>query len=137
MLRIRRLLLFASQLDERSRKAFETFPKRQAQAEVYLRAYVDASERYNGGIVTEGDVVEAGKRLDSVCGVIAGVLGMQEGAAQRKVDLKKFAEGNDRRGFKLLRDLFDPEKDFKSWRKSQVYKLLDVTHVAERLLSKD
>jgi hypothetical protein len=34
--------------------------------------------------------------------------------------LKKWAEGNDRRGFKLFRDLIDPAKDFKTLRKTQV-----------------
>ena len=119
MQRTRRLLCFASQLDEKSRKAFQLFPIRQIQSEQYLLAYVDAAEKYNGGVVESDEDVVA-KRLDAVCTSVAGMLGMAESHAQRKADLKKWAEGNDRRGFKLLRDLVDPDKDFKSWKKSQV-----------------
>lgn len=121
MLRTRRLLLFASQLDTRSRTAFHAFPLRQKQSERYLLAYIDAAEKYNGGIV-EANAAEIGKKLDSVCDAVAGLLGMTESSVQRKMDLKKWAEGNDRRAFKLLRELIDPEKDFKAWRKTQVRK---------------
>lgn len=128
MLRTRRLLLFTSQLDERSRTAFQFFPRRQTQYEPYLLAYINAAEKYNGGItVAETNATDAGKRLDAVCTHIANILGMPEGAGQRKSDLEKWAKGNDRRGFKLLRDLIDPEKDFRAWRKSQVYESLDIT----------
>jgi hypothetical protein len=121
MLRTRRLLLFTRQLDTRSRAAFHAFPLRQKQSERYLLAYIDAAEKYNGGIV-ETDTTEVGKKLNSVCDAVAGLLGMPEGSIQRKMDLKKWAEGNDRRAFKLLRELIDPEKDFKAWRKAQVWK---------------
>jgi hypothetical protein len=119
MLRTRRLLLFVSQLhDERTRAAFQSLPNHQSQAEAYVLAYLDAAEKYNGGEVESGkDEVE--KRLDYVCGYVAALFG-NEGSTQRKTDLKKWGEGNDRRGFKLLRDLIDPEKDFKTLRKTQV-----------------
>src|SRR6266516_5028373 len=48
MLRTKRFLLFTSQLDERSRRAFQTFPARQVQSEKYLLVYLDAAEKYNG-----------------------------------------------------------------------------------------
>ena len=54
MLRTRRLLLFASQLDEKSTKAFQSLPQRQIQAERYLSVYVYVAEKYNGGVV-EGE----------------------------------------------------------------------------------
>lgn len=120
MLRTKRFLLFTSQLDERSGRAFQTFPARQVQSEKYLVAYLDAAEKFNGGVAESGDATALEKRLDMVCHSVAVMLGMEEGAIQRKTDLKKWAQGNDRRGFKLLRDLIDPEKDFKAWRKSQV-----------------
>jgi hypothetical protein len=119
MLRTRRLLLFASQLhDERARAVFKMLPNRQSQGELYVLAYVDAAEKYNGGEVESGKN-EAEQRLDRVCGSVVALLGT-EGFTQRKADLKKWGEGNDRRGFKLLRDLIDPEKDFKTLRKTQV-----------------
>jgi len=120
MLRTRRLLLFISQLDRRSRIAFQSIPLRQKQQERYLEAYVDAIEKYNGGVV-ESDVDDTMNRLDTICSLIANVMGMPEAAAQRKADLKKWAEANDRRGCKLMRDLIDPEKEFKAWKKSQVF----------------
>lgn len=120
MSRTKRFLLFTSQLDERSRRAFQTFPARQVQSEKYLLAYLDAAEKYNGGVVETGDATSLEKRLDIICHSVAGMLGTEEGAVQRKTDLTKWAQGNDRRGFKLLRVLIDPEKDFKAWRKSQV-----------------
>ena len=120
MLRIKRILLFTSQLDDRSLRAFQTFPARQVQSEKYLLVYLDAAEKYNGGVVETGDATALEKRLDMVCHSVAGMLAMEEGVVQRKTDLKKWAQGNDRRGVKLLRDLIDPEKDFKAWRKSQV-----------------
>lgn len=131
MQRTQRLLSFASQLDEKSRKAFDLFPVRQIQSEQYLLAYVDAAEKFNGGVV-ESDEKTAAKRLDAVCTSVAGMLGIAEGSVQRKADLKKWAEGNDRRGFKLLRDLVDPEKDFKAWRKTQVICPLSTTDMIER-----
>ena len=81
---------------------------------------MEAAEKYNGGVV-EVDVADAMKPLDSICSLIANVMGMPETSAQRKSDLRKWAEANDRRGFKLMRDLIDPEKDFKAWRKAQVF----------------
>jgi len=99
--------------------AFHSIPLRQKQSEQYLQAYVDAAEKFNGGVV-ETDAAAAAKELDTVCTSISNLMGMPETAAQRKSDLKKWAEANDRRGFKLMRDLVDPEKDFKAWRKTQV-----------------
>ena len=119
MLRTRRLLLFISQLDRRSRMAFHSIPLRQKQSESYLRTYVDAAEKFNGGVVETG-AADAAKAVDAICTSISNLMGMPETAAQRKSDLKKWAEANDRRGFKLMRDLIDPEKDFKAWRKTQV-----------------
>jgi hypothetical protein len=120
MLRTRRLLLFISQLDQRSRMAFHSIPLRQKQLEPYLQAYVDRAEQYNGGVVETGAADAAATKLDGICTSISNILGMPETAAQRKSDLKKWAEANDRRGFKLMRDLIDPEKEFKAWRKTQV-----------------
>ena len=120
VLRTRRLLLFASQLDDRSQVVFQSFPLRQSQSELYLQLYLDAAEKYNGGVVEEGKLEESKKKLDTACDKVAAFLGMPEGDAQRKVDLKKWAENNDRRGFKLLRDLIDTEKDLKTLRKAQV-----------------
>ena len=119
MLRTRRLLLFIGQLDRRSRMAFQSIPLRQKQSERYLQAYLDAAEKYNGGVV-ETAATDAATKLDAICASISNLMGMPETAAQRKADLKKWAEGNDRRAFKLMRDLIDPEKDFKAWRKAQV-----------------
>ena len=119
MLRTRRLLLFTAELDSRSRKAFDAFPLRQVQAERYLKAYLDACEKWNGGVLESGKE-EMEKRFDSLCAGFANMLGTMEGAAQRKADLRKWGEGNDRRGFKLFRDLIDQEKDFKACRKAQV-----------------
>jgi len=136
-LRTKRFLLFTSQLDERTRRAFQTFPARQVQSEKYLLAYLDAAEKYNGGVPETGDATSLEKRLDMVCHSVARMLGMEEGAAQRKTDLKKWAQGNDRRGFKLLRDLIDPDKDFKAWRKSQVFSKRKVTNFVERGDSKN
>jgi hypothetical protein len=107
---------------------FLTFPQRQVQYEPYFPAYIESAEKYNGGVVEDGDSSELEKKLDTFCGSIAFHLwGPGEVSVQRKADLKKWAVGNDRRGFRLLRDLIDPEKDFKSWRKSQVRRSLDAT----------
>jgi hypothetical protein len=134
VLRTRRLLLFASQLhDERARSAFRSFPNRQAQEATYGLAYLNAAEKYNGGEVESGKH-EAEQRLDHVCGFIAALLGTNEGSTQRKADLKKWAEGNDRRGFKLLRDLIDPDKDFKTLRKTQVI-IYCVCLIVERVIT--
>lgn len=122
MQRTRRLLLVASELDTRSRKAFDTFPLRQKQGEVYLKAYLDICEKYNGGIV-ESNKEEVEKKFDAFCGRLASMLGSPEGALQRKADLRKWGERNDRRGIKLFRDLIDQEKDFKTCRKAQVHNL--------------
>ena len=100
--------------------AFHSIPLRQKQLEQYLQAYVDLAEQYNGGVVETGTADAAATKLDKVCNSISNLLGMPETAAQRKSDLKKWAEANDRRGFKLMRDLIDSEKDFKGWRKTQV-----------------
>jgi hypothetical protein len=117
MLRTRRFLMFASQLDKRSFEAFISFPTRQAQGQMYVLAYIDAAEKYNGG---EGQNEEITKRFDTILTSVAGILGMEDTAAQRKADLKKWGETNDRRGFKLLRDLVDSNKDFKTLRKTRV-----------------
>jgi len=99
--------------------AFHSIPLRQKQSENYLQIYVNAAEKFNGGVV-ETDAADAAKVLDANCNTISNLMGMPETAAQRKSDLKKWAEANDRRGFKLMRDLIDSEKDFKGWRKTQV-----------------
>lgn len=119
MLRTKRLLLFTSQLGEKSHRALQTLPLRQLQGEQYVLAYLDAAEKLNGGEIAENkdDVT---RRFDAVCTSVAALLGMPESSAQRKADLKKWGEQNDRRGFKLFRDLIDPEKDFKTIRKTQV-----------------
>jgi len=80
---------------------------------------VDAAEKYNGGEIAENKE-EVTKRFDAVCASVAALLGMPESAGQRKADLKKWGEQNDRRGLKMFRDLIDPEKDFKTLRKTQV-----------------
>ena len=119
MLRTKRLLLFTSQLGEKSHRALQTLPLRQLQSEQYVLAYLDAAEKLNGGEIAENkdDVT---RRFDAVCTSVAALLGMPESSAQRKADLKKWGEQNDRRGFKLFRDLINPEKDFKTLRKTQV-----------------
>jgi hypothetical protein len=119
MLRTRRLLLFISELDRKALTAFQYVPLRQKQLQRYLQAYIEAAEKYNGGVVESGAGGDT-QRLDEICNSIANSLGMPETAAQRKSDLKKWAEANDRRGIKLMRDLVDPEKEFKAWRKAQV-----------------
>ena len=119
MQRTRRFLLSAVNLDSRSQKAFDTFPLRQKQGKLYLRTYLDQCERYNGGII-EADKETVEKKFDAVCGKIASIIGSPEGVVQRKADLKKWGERNDRRGIKLFRDLLDQEKDFKTLRKTQV-----------------
>lgn len=119
MLRTKCLLLFTSQLGEKSHRAFQSLPRRQLQGEQYLLAYLDAAEKYNGGEIAENKE-DVTKRLDAVCTSVATLLGMPESAGQRKADLKKWGEQNDRRGIKLFRDLIDPEKDFKTLRKTQV-----------------
>ena len=132
-MRTHRLLLFASQLDSRSVKAFGMFPQRQKQAQDYLSAYLFLAEKYNGGIIEEEDTKPViAKKLDDVCTSVAGLLGTVEGLAQRKADLKKFAEHNDRRAFKLLRDLIDPSKDSKAWRKTQVFPFSSCFNGVER-----
>ena len=119
--RTRRLLIFASQLDERAKAVFLTFPTRQTQYEPYFTSYISVAEKYNGGVVEGGDASEVEKKVDGFCNSIAiNLWGGGDVSVQRKADLKKWAVGNDRRGFKLLRDLIDQEKDFKAWRKSQV-----------------
>jgi hypothetical protein len=100
--------------------AFHSIPLRQKQSEPYLQAYVDLAEQYNGGVAETGAADAAATKLDKICTSISNLLGMPETAAQRKSDLRKWAEANDRRGFKLMRDLIDPEKDHKAWRKAQV-----------------
>ena len=119
MLRTKRLLLFTSQLGEKSHRAFQSLPRRQLQGQQYVLAYVDAAEKYNGGEIAENKE-EVTKRFDAVCASVAALLGMPESAGQRKADLKKWGEQNDRRGLKMFRDLIDPEKDFKTLRKTQV-----------------
>ena len=119
MLRTKRLLLFTSQLGEKSHRAFQSLPQRQMQGQQYLLAYLDAAEKYNGGEIPENRE-EVTKRFDAVCTSVATLLGMPESTGQRKADLKKWGEQNDRRGFRLFRDLVDPEKDFKTLRKTQV-----------------
>jgi hypothetical protein len=119
MQRTQRLLLATSQLDSRSRKACDAFPLRQRQGEIYLKAYLDISEKYNGGVI-ESEKEEVEKKFDALCTRIASVLGSPEGIVQRKADLRKWGERNDRRGFRLFRDLIDQERDFKAWRKAQV-----------------
>jgi sister chromatid cohesion protein PDS5 len=115
VLRTRRLLIFASQLDTYARTAFDSFPLRQSQSQSLLLKYLDAAEKFNGG--TEA---AEGKSLDSMCWTLGTVIGNAEGAEQRTQDLKKWAVNNDRRGFRLLRDLTDPNKDAKTSRKAQV-----------------
>jgi hypothetical protein len=123
-MRTHRLLLFVSQLDSRSAKAFEMFPRRQKQAQNYLSAYLTLAEKFNGGIVEpEGMKAAVSKKLDEVCTSVAALVSSVENVPQRKADLKKFAEHNDRRSFKLLRDLIDPSKDAKTLRKIQVCRL--------------
>jgi hypothetical protein len=120
--RTRRLLIFASQLDERANAVFLTFPTRQTQYEPYFTSYIAVAEKYNGGVVDGGDVSEVEKKVDAFCTQIAlNLWGGGDVSVQRKADLKKWAIGNDRRGFKLLRDLVDQDKDIKTWRKSQVH----------------
>jgi len=135
MQRTRRLLLFASELDTRSRKAFDAFPLRLKQFESFLRAYLDICERYNGGVI-ESDKEEVEKKFDSLCNKFANLLGSAEGLPQRKTDLKKWGERNDRRGFRLFRDLIDQEKDFRAWRKAQVVRLI-MRLIAERTFATD
>lgn len=136
MLRTRRLLLFTSQLhDEKTRAAFQSLPGSQAQGERYVSAYIDAAEKFNGGVIESGKD-EATKRLDNVCTAVATLIGMDDGFMQRITDLKKWAEGNDRRGFKLFRDLIDPAKDFKTLRKTQVI-FYYLQLMAERTTSTD
>ena len=125
MLRTRRLMLFTSQLDTRSEKAFLACPHRQAQAGRLFLTYIDFAEKYNGGVV-ESDPEEADKKLDQACLNVAKTLVEPENVQHLKADLKKWAQGNDRRGFKLFRDLLDPEKDSKAWRKAEVIRFVSL-----------
>jgi hypothetical protein len=118
MLRTRRLLMFASQLDERSHNVFLSFPTRRAQSDKYILAYADAAEKYNGGEGAEDKVIQ---HFDVICGKVAAIFGNAESLGQRKSDLKKFGAENDRRALKMLRELVDPEKDFKTLRRLHVY----------------
>ena len=59
MLRTKRFLLFTSQLDERSRRAFQTFPARQVQSEKYLLAYLDAAEKLMEEFPRSGDATSS------------------------------------------------------------------------------
>jgi hypothetical protein len=126
MLRTRRLLLFISQLEEdKPQKAFQALPSRQVHYQAFFTSYLEAAESFNGGVVDKDkDKDELERKLDGFCANITKYLTAPENAAQFKADLKKWAERNDRRGFRLLRDLIDPEKDSKALRKSQVCKFL-------------
>ncbi|GAO48743.1 hypothetical protein G7K_2913-t1 [Saitoella complicata NRRL Y-17804] len=115
--RVKRMLWLLANLDDKGRTAFWFMVLgKQGQMSKFLGAFIDLSEKWNGGVnpTDESKVLET--NLKKVAAVIAKDFAVEAEREKVEADLIRFARFNDRRGYKSLRTCMDPQSDFKAVR---------------------
>lgn len=109
-IRVRRILTLIKCLEGRSRTVFFALQHRQVGNSKLLTAYLEASEKYNGGVV-EDDEVAAKSRVSKVIEMMSK---KSPEPSRIAADLWKFAKMNDRRNYHLVRCTIDPKNDYRT-----------------------
>jgi sister-chromatid-cohesion protein PDS5 len=108
-LRTERILILVKTLDDRAKPVFFAFSRKQIQLAKYMTLFLDACEKWNGGVV-EDDEDEARARVARM--IEAHTKFLPDG--QRATDdMWKFAKAHDRRAYALIRFCMAAESDYK------------------------
>ncbi|KAI5294568.1 hypothetical protein KEM52_003705, partial [Ascosphaera acerosa] len=110
MARTRRILTLTRYLDDRAKRVFFLLQTRQLNLATFMRAFLDACEEYNGGIM-DAQEDETKEKLTRIISAIAKTLPDPSKAAD---DLWKFAMAHDRRNYHLIRFAMDLNSDYKT-----------------------
>ncbi|KAJ6021143.1 Armadillo-like helical [Penicillium herquei] len=109
-IRVRRILTLLRGLDEKARRVFFVMLKRQLSMRSAMTLYLEACEKYNGGVVDKDEelVKSALSRvIDSLSKTVPDV-------ARASADLWKFAKTHDRRSYQLIRFAMTAVSDYRT-----------------------
>jgi sister chromatid cohesion protein PDS5 len=117
-IRVERILLLISSLDQRCRAVFFTKQRNQVTLSRLMVAYLSMCEEYNGGVI-EPQAGRTEKEVESQLSKLAAAFAQPLPDKQRAIDdLKKFAKQHDRRCYALIRFCCDTNSDWAKVRKS-------------------
>ncbi|KAJ5690650.1 hypothetical protein N7462_005042 [Penicillium macrosclerotiorum] len=109
-IRVRRILTLLRGLDEKARQVFFVMLTRQISMRTAMTYYLEACEKYNGGVVDKDeDQVKAHllKVIDSLSKTFPD-------ASRASADLWKFAKVHDRRSYQLIRFAMTAVSDYRT-----------------------
>jgi sister-chromatid-cohesion protein PDS5 len=117
-IRVERILLLMSTLDQRCRAVFFTKQKNQVTLSKLMLAFLSTCEEYNGGVI-EPQAGKTEKEVETQLSKLIAAFAQQLPDKQRAIDdLKKFAKQHDRRCYALIRFCCDTNSDWSKVRKS-------------------
>ncbi|KAJ5811495.1 hypothetical protein N7474_007796 [Penicillium riverlandense] len=109
-IRVRRILTLLRGLDEKARRVFFVMLNRQLNMRQGTTIYLEACEKYNGG-VNDKDGEQAKAQLGRV---VDGLSKTFPDASRASADLWKFAKAHDRRSYQLVRFSMAAVSDYRT-----------------------
>ncbi|CAG8361775.1 unnamed protein product [Penicillium salamii] len=109
-IRVRRILTLLRGLDEKARRVFFVMLARQMSMRTAVTLYLEACEKYNGGVVDKDEdtaKLQLTKIVDSLSKTFPD-------ASRASADLWKFAKVHDRRSYQLLRFTMAAVSDYRT-----------------------
>ena len=109
-IRVRRILTLLRGLDEKARRVFFVMLARQMSMRSAVTLYLEACEKYNGGVVGKDEEqvkTQLSKIVDSLSKTFPD-------ASRASADLWKFAKVHDRRGYQLVRFTMAAVSDYRT-----------------------
>ena len=108
--RVRRLLTLAKCLEGKSLSVFFALQQRQLGIGKVVSMYLEACEKFNGGIIDEAEA----ETKDKLTKVIEALSRSFPEPSRVTADLWKFAKMHDRRAYHLVKCTLDPTNDYRT-----------------------
>ncbi|KAJ5560945.1 Armadillo-like helical [Penicillium sp. DV-2018c] len=109
-IRVRRILTLLRGLDEKARRVFFVMLTRQLSMRSAVTLYLEACEKYNGGVVDK-DEEQVKTKLSKIIDSLSKTF---PDAARASADLWKFAKVHDRRSYQLVRFTMAATSDYRT-----------------------
>ncbi|KAJ6133988.1 Armadillo-like helical [Penicillium sp. IBT 18751x] len=109
-IRVRRILTLLRGLDEKARKVFFVMLARQLQLRSAVTMYLDACEKYNGGVIDK-DEADIKQKLSVIIDSLSKLF---RDPSRSSADLWKFAKVHDRRSYQLIRFAMAAASDYRT-----------------------
>jgi sister chromatid cohesion protein PDS5 len=117
-IRVERILLVLSSLDQKARPVFFSKQQNQVTYSKIMLAFLQTCEEYNGGVIDPQSGKQEKQIEKQLSGLVAALANSLPDRQRAIDDLKKFAKHHDRRCYALIRFCCSPDSDWSKVRKS-------------------